>query len=403
MLALFPEEKFKLCDFLDDLKVLDAFSSNISRCVNVCEKMIHGLKYHDHHVLLIDILPVAICGLLPKEVCESIIASGKFFKNLYSKCPRIEDLDILESEIPIILYKLEMVFPPAFFDVMIHLPIHLAREAKLGGPVQYRNMYPFERYLRELKAYNRNKGRPEGSIAIGYLVEESLTFCSQYLKNISTKFNKSTRKDDESVSNSEMSFFKYSGQTKGASDGGNMLPYDEFNQACIYVLQNCDEISQYCKEYMRLIEVEGSTRAHRVNENGFIDWFRARIFVLFSQGHANDEHKSLVVGPEPLIHRYSTCMINGVRFQTKELRIKTQNSRFLVRGDVSDPNKEYYGVLQDIYKLCYAGNRKVHPFKCHWWDVAHLKRGYNIDKYGFTSVNTHCVLNTNEPFVFVSQ
>lgn len=92
--ALSPDKKFKLCDFLANLKVLDAFSSNISRCVNILEKNIHGLKSHDHYVLLQDILSVAIHGLLPKEVCEPIIAFGKFFKNLYSKCLTIEDLDI---------------------------------------------------------------------------------------------------------------------------------------------------------------------------------------------------------------------------------------------------------------------------------------------------------------------
>ena len=32
-----------------------------------------------------------------------------------------------------------------FFDSMEHLPIHLPFEAKGGGPVQYRWMYPFER------------------------------------------------------------------------------------------------------------------------------------------------------------------------------------------------------------------------------------------------------------------
>ncbi|WMV18529.1 hypothetical protein MTR67_011914 [Solanum verrucosum] len=143
--ALSSQEKLKLCEFLANLKVPDAFSSNISRCVNVLEKKIHGLKCHDHHVLLQDILPIAIRGLLPKEVCEPIIALGKFFKNLYSKCLTIEDLDILEAESPIILCKLQMVFPPVFFDVMIHLPIHLASEAKLGRLVQYRDMYPIER------------------------------------------------------------------------------------------------------------------------------------------------------------------------------------------------------------------------------------------------------------------
>ena len=62
-----------------------------------------------------------------------------------------------------------MVFPPAFFDIMIHLPAHIAWEARLGGPVSYRWMYPVERYLRTLKGYVRNKACPEGSIAEGYI------------------------------------------------------------------------------------------------------------------------------------------------------------------------------------------------------------------------------------------
>ncbi|XP_060170851.1 uncharacterized protein LOC132601805 [Lycium barbarum] len=387
--ALSIQEKLKVCDFLANLKVPDAFSSNISRCVNILEKKIHGLKCHNHHVLLQGIFPVAIHGLLPKEVCEPIIALAKFFKNLYSKCLTIEDLDILEAEIPIILCKLQMVFLPVFFDVMIHLTIHLAIEAKLGGPVQYRDMYPIERYLRTLKSYVRNLGRPEGSIAEGYLAEESLTFCSRYLKNISTKFNKPTRNDDGSRSKGEMSFFKNSGQPKGAATYSKKLPHDEFNQACM--------------EYTREIESQGSMRAHRMHNNKFLDWFRACIFVLSAQGCANDDLISLAVSPDPLVHRYSTFMVNGFRFQTKELVRKTQNSGVLVRGDDSDPNKEYYGVLEDIYELSYVGNRKVYLFKCHWCDVARLGRGYKIDKYGFTSVNTHCALNTNEPFVLASQ
>ncbi|KAM3267325.1 hypothetical protein P3S67_032497 [Capsicum chacoense] len=46
--AFSPEEKFKLCDFLANLKVPNAFSSNISRCVNVREK-----KYMDGSVMII--------------------------------------------------------------------------------------------------------------------------------------------------------------------------------------------------------------------------------------------------------------------------------------------------------------------------------------------------------------
>jgi hypothetical protein len=38
-----------------------------------------------------------------------------------------------------------MIFPPSFFDSMKNLPIHLVYEAKIGGLVLYRWMYPFER------------------------------------------------------------------------------------------------------------------------------------------------------------------------------------------------------------------------------------------------------------------
>ena len=51
----------------------------------------------------------------------------------------------LEEDIPIVLCKLKRIFPPSFFDSMEHLPIHLAYEARVAGPVQYRWMYPFER------------------------------------------------------------------------------------------------------------------------------------------------------------------------------------------------------------------------------------------------------------------
>ncbi|KAL0282112.1 UNVERIFIED_CONTAM: hypothetical protein Sangu_2970100 [Sesamum angustifolium] len=50
-----------------------------------------------------------------------------------------------------ILCKFEKIFPPGCFDSMEHLPINLAYEAKVGGPVQYRWMYAFERKFYEEK------------------------------------------------------------------------------------------------------------------------------------------------------------------------------------------------------------------------------------------------------------
>ncbi|CAN1800359.1 hypothetical protein LINPERHAP1_LOCUS22506, partial [Linum perenne] len=90
---------------------------------------------------------------------------GNFFHCLCCKTINIEALKKLENDIITILCKLELIFPPAFFDVMDHLAVHLPQEAKLGGPVQYRWMYPIERFLGTLKGFVRNRARTEGSIA----------------------------------------------------------------------------------------------------------------------------------------------------------------------------------------------------------------------------------------------
>jgi hypothetical protein len=92
-----------------------------------------------------------------------------------------------------------MIFPPAFFDIMMHLPIHLAEEAKLGGPVCYRWMYPIERYLRTLKGYVRSKAYPEGSIAEGYILDECMTFCSRFLEDVDTKMKRPERHESATV------------------------------------------------------------------------------------------------------------------------------------------------------------------------------------------------------------
>jgi hypothetical protein len=95
----------------------------------------------------------------------------------------------LKLKILIILCKLEKIFPLAFFDVMVHLAMHLPDEALLRGPVQYGWMYPIERRLCTLKNFVRNRAGPEGSIAEVYAASDTLTFCSRYMQDVDTKLN----------------------------------------------------------------------------------------------------------------------------------------------------------------------------------------------------------------------
>ncbi|KAA0039057.1 hypothetical protein E6C27_scaffold84G001530 [Cucumis melo var. makuwa] len=75
-----------------------------------------------------------------------------------------EELDALQEGIVMTLCNLEKYFPPYFFTIMVHLVVHLVREVKLCGPVYLRWMYAFDRYMKVLKSFVRNRNQPEGCI-----------------------------------------------------------------------------------------------------------------------------------------------------------------------------------------------------------------------------------------------
>jgi hypothetical protein len=86
----------------------------------------------------------------------------------------VKVIEKLEEEILEIMCQLEKVFLPTFFDIMEHLVIHLASEVRLAGPVQFRNMWTTEIFMGKMKNMIHTRSHPEGSIAKGYVFDESL-------------------------------------------------------------------------------------------------------------------------------------------------------------------------------------------------------------------------------------
>ena len=154
-------------------------------------------------------------------------------------------IEILCS-ITLVLCKLEWIYPLAFFDIMVHLPIHLPREAILGGPVHTRWMYPFERYLGTLKQYVRNKARPEGSIAEAYIVNEALTFGSMYLHGVEIQFNRGYRHDlsGQREEKRQLSVFQNCGWPLGKKNDAQ-ITFDLFDKDHWYILNNCPQVQPY--------------------------------------------------------------------------------------------------------------------------------------------------------------
>ncbi|XP_020082200.1 uncharacterized protein LOC109705831 isoform X1 [Ananas comosus] len=404
--TLCPKEKHTFCVFFKQLRVPDGFSSNISHCVNLKEHKISGLKSHDCHVILQRLLPYAIRGLLPKAVFEPLIELSSFFTVVGSKTLKSDDLNQIEAQIPITLCKLERVFPPSFFDVMLHLPIHLANEAKIGGPSQYRSMYSIEQYLYTLKGYIRNRACPEGSIAEGYIANECMTFCSRYLHGMDTKFNRHERNYDcrDIKAHKGLFIFCQPGRAIGAGTTRD-LDTNEFKQAHIYVLKNCPEVQPFLDQFSQI----QSRRALEVFDKNFIEWFKIKVAQIHKQDNnlIMEDLLSLSRGPTKYVTCYNGYLINGYRFRIEDIDkgLRTQNSGVVVVGDTGSETerRDYYGVLTEIIELQYLGGRRVVLFRCNWWDVYNKEKGVKIDEYGHISVNCQRLLKTNEPFVLANQ
>lgn len=145
----------------------------------------------------------------------------------------VEKLNQIQKDLVVTINLFEMYFLPEFFDIMVHLTVHLVREVRLCGPVYLRWMYPFERFLKYLKGYVRNKNRPEGCIAECYIVEEAIEFCTEYLPNVDPIGIPIARTNNI--------------ETEGPLPGGRLIDIDrdEWKQAHHYVLRNTQAVQPY--------------------------------------------------------------------------------------------------------------------------------------------------------------
>ncbi|XP_035547426.1 uncharacterized protein LOC118348940 [Juglans regia] len=354
--TLHGDERHKLCEWLAGVKFPDGFASNVTHCVSVRDCKITGLKSHDHHVFLQRLLPIAGGGFLRSDIALALTELSSFFKELCARTLDVNRLSQLQLDIVTILCKLEMIFPP-FFDIMVHLAVHLPGEAILG--------------------------------------------------DVETKFNRADRNIDGGEDGTIDGFKVFNQRLRPLGIARNVQLQDKLRTSAIwYVLNNCIEIGPYLEEHYDKCRESNPNSVDRTHQNEFPSWFKQRVQ---DQRTGNPPRVSadlyaLACGPDPWVASYAACIINGKRFHTKqlELRRRSQNSGVLVTGDEDTNNVDFYGVLNDVVELHYMGGRRVYLFSCDWFDVGDKKRGVRVDDH-ITSVNMDRTWYKNEPFVLACQ
>ncbi|WMV28792.1 hypothetical protein MTR67_022177 [Solanum verrucosum] len=386
----------------------DGYVSNLGRCPDTNTKKLYGMKSHDCHVFMQRLLPIAFRELLPSNVWQALTELSLFFKDLTSTTLRVDDMERLEADIPQILCKLEHIFPPGFFDSMEHLPVHLPYEAKIAGPVQYRWMYPFERYLGTLKRMIGNKASVEGSICEAYLMTESTLLFSHYFEpHVMTRNHNVDRNDDGGITEDlegNLSIFTYPGRLWGETRKRN-LSLDEVKAAQTYILLNCEEVEPFVSMYVQRLQEESPNLSQcQIDESleaYFSIWFKEYVRC----NHIENKFlRSLAHGPLIGATCHSMYFVNGYKFHTEcyGSARSTMNSGVCI----SDPNfGDYYGRIKEIIQVEYREEplKQTFLFKCEWFDPTIDVGVKKHNQYKLIDVNQRRRYKKYEPFILAMQ
>lgn len=388
--TLSKEEKDSMFECLNSMKVPSGYSSNIKGIINMKQKKFTNLKAHDCHMLMTQLLPVALRGVLPENVRLPLVKLCAFLNAISQKAIDPSKLSKLQNDVVQCLVSFELLFPPSFFNIMTHLLVHLVKEIGILGPVYLHNMWPFERFMAVLKNYVRNRARPEGSIARGYGTEEVIEFCVDFIDSI----------DSIGVPTS-----RHEGRLRGMGTLGRKSSLsndtDLFDKAHYTVLQQSSFVSPYIEQHRQMVASKNPTKSDawltRHHMETFPSWLRQQ---LMGNSEIHPQLAWLARGPATTIVKFQGYEINGYTFYTRAQDQKSTNQNSGVRIDAMDRNnskESYYGFIQEIWELEY-GPLYIPLFLCNWVKLTAVTK----DQYGMTIVDLSKTGYSDDPFVLAN-
>ncbi|KAK1603116.1 hypothetical protein QYE76_059160 [Lolium multiflorum] len=283
----------------------DGYCLNMSKGVNLSTGKVTGLKSHDYHIWIQRLMPVMLRGYIPEKVWRVLAQLSHFFRTLCAKqiCPKV--IAKLQHTVPELLCNLEMIFPPGFFTPMAHLIVHLANEALLGGPVQFRWQFCIEREFKYIRKITGNKAKIEACIAEAICLREMADAATTYYPDdVPTQHNPVTRYNvDVPENDPKLKLFQFPG---GKAGKGTKYKLENEEKDCImlYVLMNMEEVIPFVSRE---------------------------------------------------VTKYEKYDVNGFRFHTEthqkgRANPKTINTGVFTKGA---NNFDYYGRLQSVYELTF--------------------------------------------------
>jgi len=112
----------------------------------------------------------------------SVLRLNHIFRKICAKVRDPTDLPSLKEDVVVTLNMFEWEFMGVFFNVMTHLVLDVVEKMVICGPVHSRWMYLIEQTMGTFKKYVCNCARPKASMALGYMLDETLGFITKYMQ-----------------------------------------------------------------------------------------------------------------------------------------------------------------------------------------------------------------------------
>ncbi|KAJ9552527.1 hypothetical protein OSB04_016572 [Centaurea solstitialis] len=294
------------------------------------------------------LLPVGVRGYLDANISAPIIELCSFFKQVCARSLVVDDMRKAENQLVKILCNMELIFPPAFFDINDSF-----------GPAFTGRGYPWGTCLHE------------------------------------TRFNRPDRNEDVVIPRRQLSVFE--SQCRATSKKTIIFLGEEVRKTIEwFVLNNCHEIDVYKEEFKSEMHENDA-------QNKFAAWFKDKIcnLQLAESPECTEELLALAHGPDLNAYSYTACVVNGVRFvvHSRDIRRTTQNSGVAVPGTYGFM---FYGQLEDIIEIRYLSGYSVVLFRCKWFNTDPRKKRC-ITKNNITSISVNSEWFKSDPYILATQ
>ena len=146
-----------------------------------------------------------------------------------------------------------------------------------------------------------------------------------------------------------------------------------------------------------------------VHKHIFLSLCGCHIFTIDSdrcdQEEVDADLFALACGLDFRVKKYSSCVVNGVRFNTvdRDKNKKTQNSGVMSKSEHNGQPIDFFGTLKEIIQLEYnMDGRSVVLFKCDWYKLDGKKNELKDDGF-FKSINVGSLWYKNDCYILSTQ